>query len=160
MRPVTAQKQRGILGAAPIWRSALPIASRSYERWRPHAASDTTSLVVRIWTVATPDNMQSAINSCDGPVEINWRSDPSKWGSHPDEIAEHDYCGGAEFRSLRRGQRVRVAGGDLSGLYVVNGDRRFAYAGSSADMLNGLGAIVLQTCVPGGVVLIGLDRVG
>lgn len=97
--------------------------------------------------------MQSAINACTGPVEI-------VWGNLPPEVAEHDYCGGSAFSSLSAGERVRVIGGNLSGTYVVNGQRRFATAGSSADLLRGIGDIALQTCVPGGVILIGLDRVG
>lgn len=141
------------------WHRALPAVSRSGERPPTPVPSSEAVLVIRIWTVATPDNMQTAINSCRGPVEINWRSDASRWRVHPDEITEHDYCGGSVFRSLRRGQRVHVIGGDLSGRYVVNGKRRFASPGSSADALNSVGEIVLQTCVPGGVVLIGLDRV-
>lgn len=115
-------------------------------------------LVVRIASVVTPATMQSAINACQGPVEILWSTDPFQWGSHPDEIAEHDYCGGTDFSSLAAGQQVQVIGGNLTGLYVVNGNRRFAGPGSSADLLDGMGAVVLQTCVPDGVVLVGLDR--
>lgn len=135
-----------------------PAVSRSSQRLAPKPPP-SAALVLHIVAVATPDTMQSAIDACDGPVEINWHSDPARWGVHPDEIAEHDYCGGSQFRFLRRGQRVRVMGGDLSGVYVANGNRRFAFAGSPAHELDGIGDLALQTCVRGGVVLIGLDRV-
>lgn len=135
-----------------------PAVSRSSDRLVPSPAPHP-ALVIRIAAVATPSTMQSAINACDGPVEIAWSSDPFQWGALPNEIAEHDYCGGAVFDSLAAGQRVEVVGGDLGGLYVVNGNRRFATAGASADVLSGVGDVVLQTCVPNGVVLVGLDRV-
>lgn len=135
-----------------------PAVSRSSDRKPAVVANSASVFVVRITRVATPQTMQSAIDACTGPVEILWSNDRFRWGAHPDEIAEHDYCGGSEFSSLAKGQRVRVIGGTLSGRYVVNGYRRFARAGSPAQLLNGLGAIVLQTCVPDGVVLVGLDR--
>lgn len=111
------------------------------------------SLIIRIASVASPSTMQAAINECRGPVEV-------VWGWYPTEIAEHDFCGGAVFSSLSAGERVRVVGGGLSGVYVANGQRRFAAAGSSAQVLSGMGDLVLQTCVSDGVILVGLDRMG
>ncbi|MGN6162444.1 MAG: hypothetical protein ACTHOG_12185 [Marmoricola sp.] len=119
-----------------------------------------TSMVVRIAAVTTPRTMQAAIDACRGPVEIDWNSDGLRWGWHPSEIAEHDFCGGSRFESLRRGQRVEVIGGTLGGTYVVNGNRRYATAGSSAEQLNGIGDIAMQTCLAKGLILIGLDRIG
>lgn len=137
--------------------SAVEVSRSSY-RSAP-VPQPTPDLVIRIATVATPDTMQEAINACQGPVEIDWAREPWRWGLHPSEIAEHDYCGGSSFRALTTGQRVQVIGGDLGGFYVVDGNRRYAAAGSSAALLDGIGDIAVQTCVPGGVILIGLERV-
>lgn len=126
------------------------VVSRSDDRRQ--TPPPAVSLVITIASIASPATMQSAINDCLGPVEIDW-------GYFPTEIAEHDFCGGSAFSSLSTGQRVRVVGGGMPGVYVVNGQRRFAAAGSSADQLNGMGDIVLQTCVSDGVILVGLDRV-
>lgn len=54
--------------------------------------------------------VQVVIDACRGPIEIDWRSDPQRWGVHPPEIAEHKYCGGWAFTSLRRGALVRIWG--------------------------------------------------
>lgn len=137
-------------------RTFAPVVSRSAERVT--MTPPPPALVVRIASVTTPESMQAAINSCSGPVEILWND--SQWGFHPTEIAEHDYCGGTAFSALSAGQRVQVVGGDLSGTYLVNGDRRFVALGSSPQELDGIGDIALQTCVPGGLILIGLDRIG
>lgn len=111
------------------------------------------TLLLRVARVVRPADMQDAINSCVGPVEI-------LWGSHPLEIAQHDYCGGGWFATLVDGQEVRVTGGELTGLFRVDGSRRWERDGASADSLDGLGDLVLQTCVPGGVELVGLERIG
>lgn len=135
---------------APV--SVVSVVSRSADRV-PAAPPAKVGLVITIATVSSPATMQSAINDCLGPVEI-------VWGYYPTEIAEHDFCGGAAFSSLSDGERVRLIGGGLSGVYVVNGQRRFAAVGSPADQLSGMGDVVLQTCVTDGVILVGLDRVG
>lgn len=124
--------------------------SRSDDRLPPPI--EPAALVIRIAAVTGPLTMQSAINACNGPVEIDW-------GIYPTEIAEHDYCGGTAFSALSAGQRVQVIGGSVAGTYVVNGNLRYASAGSSASALNGIGDIALQTCVTDGVILVGLDRV-
>lgn len=134
---------------APV--SVVSVVSRSEDRV-PAAPPAKVGLTISIATVSSPATMQSAINNCGGPVEI-------VWGYYPTEIAEHDFCGGAAFSSLGDGERVRVVGGGLSGIYVVNGQRRFASVGSPADQLSGMGDVVLQTCVTDGVILVGLDRV-
>lgn len=136
----------------PVQHHVEPVVSRS--AYRPVIEeSPSVALVVRVASVTTPATMQAAINQCHGPVEIDW-------GFLPTEIAEHDYCGGSAFSALSAGQQVQVVGGSMAGRYVVNGQRRFAAAGSSAYQLDGLGDLALQTCVSGGVILVGLDRVG
>jgi hypothetical protein len=119
---------------------------------RVAVAEVAPALVIHIAAVTGPLGMQSAINSCQGPVEI-------VWGVYPTEIAQHDYCGGSAFSALTAGQQVQVIGGGLTGTYVVNGDFRYASVGSSASQLDGIGDIALQTCVTDGVILVGLDRV-
>lgn len=135
----------------PVQRDVEPVVSRSAYR-AVVEESQRVALVVRVASVTTPATMQAAINRCDGPVEIDW-------GFLPTEIAEHDYCGGSAFSALSAGQQVQVVGGSMAGRYVVNGERRFAAAGSSAYQLDGIGDLALQTCVSGGVILVGLDRV-
>lgn len=139
--------------------AAAPVVSRSEIRPAPAVLADPAAFMLRIASVTTPATMQAAIDACQGPVEIDWRADPSRWGVHPSEIAEHDYCGGAAFKSLATGREVRVIGGGLSGLYVVNGLRRFVPSGAWASELDGMGDIALQTCVSNGMVLVGLNRI-
>ncbi|MGN6721024.1 MAG: hypothetical protein ACTHJM_00250 [Marmoricola sp.] len=145
-------RPKAVSTPTPTPQYVAPVVSRSASR--PILEEQPpVSLVIRVASVTTPATMQAAINECNGPVEI-------VWGFVPTEIAEHDYCGGAAFSSLFAGQRVQVVGGSMAGTYVVNDQRRFAAAGSSADQLSGIGDLALQTCVSDGVVLIGLDRVG
>jgi len=142
----------------PTVRAASVPISRSAPR--PPAPEPAPALTIRIAELATPATMQTAIDACRGPVEIDWNADPLRWGLHPNEIAEHDYCGGARFPALTTGERVKVIGGTVGGLYVVNGHRRYALPGAPAEQLDGIGDIALQTCLPHGLVLIGLDRIG
>lgn len=144
------------------WRQApvtQPVSRSEIRRVPVPVATSAPSLVVRVAAVTTPSTMQAAIDRCQGPVAIDWSADPSRWGTHPMEIAEHDYCGGWAFTSVRTGSEVRVLGGGLSGLYVVNGQRRFVPTGASASELDGVGDIALQTCVGNGMILVGLDRI-
>lgn len=106
---------------------------------------------IHISEVTDSGGAQSAIDACQGPVEVTWPSDPT-------EIAQHNYCGGAWFTSLTGGDEVIVSGGTVAGTYVVNGARRYAAKGSSSSTLDGLGDLVLQTCVGNQLVLIGLSR--
>lgn len=156
---VARHRARRLALVAPV-RNMTPVISRSASRSALVPSAESTPFVLRIASITTPATMQAAINACDGPVAIDWSADPRRWGVHPMEIAEHDYCGGAAFTSLATQRQVRVVGGGLSGLYVVDGLRRFVPSGASASELDGLGDIALQTCVSDGMILVGLDRIG
>lgn len=106
---------------------------------------------IRVRYVATSEDMQAKLDRCDGPVQVNWPG-------HTTEIAQHDYCGGAWFNTVAKGQLIRVSGGTMGGLWVVNGNRRTVNKGGSISALDGLGGLVLQTCVGDKMVLVGLSR--
>lgn len=136
--------------------------SRSSARTAPRRAPRTTAStktvtapksadrVVRIAGVATSADMQRKLDACNGPIQINW-------STHTTEIAQHDYCGGSWMSKVSTGQRITVVGGTISGTYVVNGNRRTVSKDSSASALDGLGSLVLQTCVGSRMVLVGLS---
>ena len=106
---------------------------------------------ISLW--ATPGDMQGKIDRCVGPVAITIPDAPLL-------ITEHDYCGGTgRIASLRKGDRVQVAGGGgVNGTYKVV-SIRYVPKGSSTSVLRGLGAVVLQTCVGNSVVLVGINRI-
>lgn len=127
-----------------------PTETRTHEPSRSEdRASDIRTIRVRY--VATSQDMQQKLDRCDGPVQVNWPG-------HTTEIAQHDYCGGAWFNTVAKGQLIRVSGGTMGGLWVVNGNRRTVSKGAPVSSLDGLGGLVLQTCVGSKMVLVGLSR--
>jgi hypothetical protein len=114
----------------------------------PEPASQAT---IYVSAVTNPSTAQAAANACRGPIEILWPGLPAP-------IAQHDYCGGAWFNSVTTGERIKVVGGTMPGMYVANGRRLMVGKGTSSSVLSGLGTLVLQTCVGNQMVLVGLDR--
>jgi hypothetical protein len=132
-------------------RPAKP-ASRSLSR--PPVATPGP-VVIRVITVSSVANAQSEVNRCAGPVEVNY----SSYGL-PNDIVQHNYCGGSRFASLATGTHVTIIGGAHPGTYVVNANKRYIYHGQNVGVLAGIGDLALQTCVDGGkMAFVGLTRV-
>lgn len=78
-------------------------------------------------------------------------------------VGAHNVCGGAVVLRLRDGDRVRISGQGLGGLYVVDGSRDAHPGDDSAAATRGLAAdAILQTCYVGSgeVRLVALERLG
>jgi len=62
-------------------------------------------------------------------------------------VAAHNYCGGDVVLGLGRGDRVRLSGLELDGVYVVTGDREVRTGELVSVATEGLVAdVILQTC--------------
>lgn len=78
---------------------------------------------------------------------------------YPNDIVEHNYCGGSWFAGLQRGTVVRVIGGTQPGLYVVNGRRFYTPKTGTIAGTKGLGDLMVQTCISHTeMVYVGLTR--
>lgn len=114
----------------------------------------STPITINVAEVATAADGQAAVNRCAGPVEVLY----GRWG-YPDDIIQHDYCGGAWMAFIRPGTRIQIVGGTRPGLYVANGNRRLVPKNSRVSFLAGIGDLALQTCDGNQLALIGLTRV-
>ena len=144
-RAVLATRPASIHRRTPSGPTRQPLSGRQ--------SGPTFPAVIRVVEVTSAANGQAAVDRCMGPVEVLY----TPFG-YPNDIVEHDYCGGAWFLSLTPGTRIRVVGGTQPGLYVVNGRRRVVPWGSTIAAMHGLGALVLQTCQGHSMVFIGLSR--
>lgn len=141
VRPAVVHPARVRPAARPV---RTPSASRSAERTE-------VTRSIRIAAVAGPRTMQRMLDRCIGAIQINW-------SGHAPEIARHNYCGGSWYAGVRTGELITVHGGSLWGTYRV-GAHRTVGKGASTRVLDGLGDVVLQTCVGHHLELVGLHRV-
>lgn len=129
----------------------LPPGPSVHPHARPRGSTPITITVVEVTTAA---GGQAAVNRCAGPVEVQY----GRWG-YPNDIIQHDYCGGAWMAFIRAGTRIRIVGGTEPGLYVANGNRRLVPKDSRVSFLQGIGDVALQTCEGSQLALIGLTRI-
>ncbi len=154
--PTAAPTERPATVSRAADRTAARKPARTPVRTQKAAAPKTAApkprpaRVIRIAGTATSADMQQKLDACNGPIQVNW-------AAHTTEIAQHNYCGGAWFDKVSAGQLITVEGGSIAGTYVVNGNRRYVGKGASASSLDGLGSLVLQTCVGSRMVLVGLS---
>lgn len=129
------------------------VASEVGSIQRPAPASQAP-ILVRVVDVSDAAHGQAAVDRCAGPVEVLYSP-----YDLPNDIVQHDYCGGAWFATLSRGTRIRIIGGTQPGLYEVNGRRRTVPKGMKVYFLRNLGSLVLQTCRGDDLVATGLTRI-
>lgn len=122
------------------------------EETAPVRTGGARTRYIHIVATATPATMQGKLDRCMGAIQINW-------SSHSPEIAQHDYCGGAWYAGVRPGEIIKVSGGSLAGTYRVTDNHRYVRKGAPASSIDGLGDVVLQTCVGNRLSLVGLDRI-
>ena len=134
--PTTASAQPRTLAHPPVRHQAL------------------TPITVHVVEVATAAEGQAAVNRCAGPVEVQY----GHWG-YPNDIIQHDYCGGAWMAFIRPGTKIHIVGGTEPGLYVANGNRRLVPKNARVSFLAGIGDMALQTCEGDHLALIGLTRI-
>lgn len=116
----------------------------------------TVDLHVDVAHEASPATVQDALALCQGPVTVRFA------GIGPTLLAEHDFCGGTWVLRLDPGEVVRLRGSDDAGTYRVTRRIKAVPKGSSAYVLEGMGDVVAQTCLPDGSTLrlVGLSRIG
>lgn len=147
----TTSVSRAAVRTAPVQKVTSAKAPVATSRVATSPAAG--SVVIHVITVTSAADAQSQMNRCAGPVEIDY----SPWGL-PNDIAQHNYCGGAWFASLATGTHVTIVGGAHPGTYVV-GQKRYVSHGQDVSVLRGIGDLALQTCVGGDqMAYVGLNR--
>jgi hypothetical protein len=89
------------------------------------------------------NDVQRMLDQCRGPVVADTR----RWDK-AFLLAQHDYCGGMWVLAMRRGDRLVVPRGPLSGRWVADGRVRVVHRGARVSAARGLGRLVAQTCFP------------